>query len=188
MKKLTSIIPPQVNLANGCFTAPDIQYKSTTLGSLAEIFADPVAWSAMPAEFAVYQVEMLPSIQQEGELLVGTTHLQPGRVGNEFFMTRGHFHQRPEQAEFYFGLRGQGLLLLQHQDGACTLEQVSLGSVHHIPSFTAHRLINIGDEMLSALAVWPIVAGHNYDALQPLGFKLRIFADGAGWKAEAQYA
>lgn len=99
--KLTSMIPPQVNLADGCFTAPDVQRKSTTLGSLSGIFADAVAWQSLPAALAVYQVEMLPSVQQEGELFVGTTHLQPGRVGDEFFMTRGHFHQRPEQAEFY---------------------------------------------------------------------------------------
>ncbi|WP_431224973.1 glucose-6-phosphate isomerase family protein [Serratia sp. L9] len=185
--KLTSIIPPQVNLANGSFTAPDVQHKSTLLGSLAGIFADHLAWQAMPAESAVYHVEMLPSCAQEGELFVGTTHLQPGKVGDEFFMTRGHFHQRREQAEFYFGLRGNGLLLLQHQEGDCTLEQVFAGSVHHIPSFTAHRLINTSDEVLSALAVWPTVAGHDYSALQPLGFKLRVFADGTGWKAEAQY-
>ncbi|MOA16587.1 glucose-6-phosphate isomerase [compost metagenome] len=79
------------------------------------------------------------------------------------------------------------MLLLQHQDGDCILEQVFVGSVHHIPSFTAHRLINIGDEVLSALAVWPTVAGHDYSALQPQGFKLRVFTDAAGWKAEAQY-
>ena len=103
--KLTSMIPPQVNLANGCFTAPDVQRKSTTLGSLAGIFADAVAWQSLSAELAVYQVEMLPSVQQEGELFVGTTHLQPGRVGDEFFMTRGHFHQRPEQAEQQGGQR-----------------------------------------------------------------------------------
>ncbi|AHG19603.1 glucose-6-phosphate isomerase [Chania multitudinisentens RB-25] len=185
--QLTSLIPPQVNLADGCFTAPDVQHKSTLLGSLAGIFADHHSWQAMPAEFAVYSVEMLPFALQEGELLVGTTHLQPGKVGNEFFMTRGHFHQRREQAEFYFGLRGSGLLLLQHQGGDCTLEQVFTGSVHHIPPFTAHRLINTGDHILSALAVWSAIAGHDYSALQPQGFKLRIFADGAGWRAEAQY-
>lgn len=185
--KLTSIIPPQLNLADGRFTATDVQHKSTTLGSLAGIFADHHAWQSMPAECAVYHVEMLPSPPQEGELFVGTTHLQPGKVGNEFFMTRGHFHQRREQAEFYFGLCGRGLLLLQQQNGDCTLEQVFAGSVHHIPSFTAHRLINIGNQVLSALAVWPTVAGHDYSALQPQGFKLRVFADGDGWKAESQY-
>lgn len=185
--KLPLVIPPQINLADGHFTAADVQHKSTTLGNLAGLFADHQAWQAMSAEFAVYNVEMLPSPQREGELFVGTTHLQPGKVGNEFFMTRGHFHQRREQGEFYFGLRGNGLLLLQHQDGDCTLEQVFAGSVHHIPSFTAHRLINTGDEVLSALAVWPTVAGHDYSALQPQGFKLRVFADGTGWKAEAQY-
>lgn len=185
--KPTSLVPAQVNLTDGHFVAPDVQHKSTMLGSLAGIFADQSAWQAMSAELAVYSVEMLPSAQQEGELFVGTTHLQPGKVGNEFFMTRGHFHQRREQAEFYFGLRGTGLLLLQHQEGECRLEQVFAGSVHHIPAFTAHRLINTGDEVLSALAVWPTVAGHDYSALQPHGFKLRVFADAQGWRAEAQY-
>ncbi|HEI8867002.1 glucose-6-phosphate isomerase family protein [Serratia sp. AKBS12] len=185
--KLTSIMPTRINLMDGCFTAPEIQRKTTTLGNLKGIFANSVAWQAMPSELTVYHVEMLPSPQQEGELYVGTTHLHPGRVGHEFFMTRGHFHQRPEQAEIYFGLRGHGLLLLQHQDGTCSLERVSPGSVHHIPSFTAHRLINIGHKVLSTLAVWPTVAGHNYEALQPRGFKLRVLVDGEGWKAEAQY-
>jgi glucose-6-phosphate isomerase len=44
-------------------------------------------------------------------------------------------------------------------------EQVFAGSVHIIPGFTAHRLINTGEDTLSALAVWPGVAGHDYAAL-----------------------
>lgn len=59
------------------------------------------------------------------------------------------------QGEIYFGLRGSGLLLLQTEQGEARLEQVFPGSVHIIPGFTAHRLINTGTEILSALAVWP---------------------------------
>jgi glucose-6-phosphate isomerase len=65
-------------------------------------------------------------------------------VGNEYFMTRGHFHARREQGEVYFGLRGSGLLLLQDEQGQARFEQVFAGSVHIIPGFTAHRLINTG--------------------------------------------
>ena len=186
--KLTSLIPPQVNLADGCFTASDIQRKSTTLGSLAGIFADPDAWRAMPAELAVYQVEMLPSEQQEGELFVGTTHLQawPGR--QRVLYDPRAFSSAPRTGGILFWPAWPGFAAAATA-GRCLQAGTghSAGSVHHIPSFTAHRLINTGTEVLSALAVWPTVAGHNYDALQPQGFKLRVFADGSGWKAEAQY-
>ena len=68
------------------------------------------------------------------------------------------------------------------------LEPVFPGSVHHIPPFTAHRLINTGSGTLSALAVWSAVAGHDYQALQPQGFGVRVMADGDGWRAEVQDA
>ncbi len=64
-------------------------------------------------------------------------------------MTRGHFHERREQGEVYFGLRGAGLLLLQTEQGDTRLEKVFAGSIHIIPGFTAHRLINTGEEVLS---------------------------------------
>lgn len=66
---------------------------------------------------SVYDVDVLGSPVGEGALFVGVTHLRAGNVGDEFFMTRGHFHQRREQGEVYFGLRGCGLLLLQTEAG-----------------------------------------------------------------------
>lgn len=91
-------------------------------------------------------------------------------------MTRGHFHERREQGEVYFGLRGAGLLLLQTEQGDTRLEKVFAGSIHIIPGFTAHRLINTGEEVLSALAVWPGIAGHDYAALAR-GFRIRVFEE-----------
>ncbi|OAT22269.1 glucose-6-phosphate isomerase, archaeal [Buttiauxella gaviniae ATCC 51604] len=166
-------MPPGVAFANGHFTAENIITKVTHSGDLAGIFHDQTAWRAISSETPIYQVEMLSSAQGDGELYVGTTHLNPGRVGDEFYMTRGHFHQRREQGEVYFGLRGSGLLLLQTEQGETRLEQVFAGSVHIIPGFTAHRLINTGTEILSALAVWPTIAGHDYASLAK-GFALRV--------------
>ncbi|PLR35105.1 glucose-6-phosphate isomerase [Chimaeribacter californicus] len=184
---LKTRLPRQLDLASGQFIAADHHEHTTTAGMLAGLYADRDAWAALPPETPIYTVAILPAPQQEGELLAGVTHLHPGRVGREFYMTRGHVHQRREQAEYYIGLQGHGLLLLQ-QAGDCVLEHVFPGSVHYIPPFTAHRLINTGSSLLSALAVWPAVAGHDYQALQEQGFGVRVMADGDGWRAEVQHA
>lgn len=172
---LPFIQPPQVDWASGAFADSPVLRKSTRIADLTGVFADESARLRLPGEQAVYDVEMLNTSSAEGELYTGVTHLYPGCVGGEYFMTRGHFHARREQGEVYFGLRGEGLLLLQDEQGDARFEKVFAGSVHIIPGFTAHRLINTGAEVLSALAVWPAAAGHDYAALAN-GFRRRVFA------------
>lgn len=172
----TFTMPPHIAWASGALTRGPLRCKSTRVRDLTGVFADNAAWSALLPDTIVYDVEMFDSPGMDGELYVGVTHLYPGSVGNECFMTRGHFHARREQGEVYFGLRGTGLLLLQTESGDARVETVFCGSVHIIPGFTAHRLINTGDDVLSALAVWPCVAGHDYAALAG-GFTRRIFRD-----------
>lgn len=167
------IQPPQVEWAIGALANGPLSRKSTRIQDLENVFADELARQAMASEQVIYDVEMLSTPIAEGELFTGVTHLYPGRVGREFFMTRGHFHARREQGEVYFGLRGRGLLLLQNEQGETRLENVLPGSIHIIPGYTAHRLINTGVEILSALAVWPTIAGHDYAALSQ-GFRLRV--------------
>ncbi|MFK3913746.1 glucose-6-phosphate isomerase family protein [Enterobacter cancerogenus] len=167
------IQPPQVDWQTGALAQGHILRKTTRIADLAGVFACTDAWQNGDPQRPVYDVEILDGKTVEGSLFTGVTHLQPGKVGNEFFMTRGHFHARREQGEVYLGLRGTGLLLLQSESGKAWLEPVNAGSVHVIPGFTAHRLINTGTEVLSALAVWPTVAGHDYAALQQ-GFALRV--------------
>ncbi|MEX0492119.1 glucose-6-phosphate isomerase family protein [Raoultella terrigena] len=165
--------PPQVAWASGLFSDGPLLRKSTCIADLNGVFADERTRLAMAGDRVVYEVEMLDTSSAPGELYTGVTHLYPGRIGDEFFMTRGHFHARREQGEVYFGLRGSGLLLLQNERGQARLEKVFAGSVHVIPGYTAHRLINTGADTLSALAVWPAAAGHDYAALDG-GFRLRV--------------
>lgn len=173
---LPFIQPPQVDWASGAFADGPLLRKSTRIQDLTGVFADESSRQRLPGELVVYDVEILDTSPAEGELYTGVTHLYPGRVGHEYFMTRGHFHARREQGEVYLGLRGNGLLLLQNEQGEARLEKVFTGSVHIIPGFTAHRLINTGSEVLSALAVWPGVAGHDYTALAQ-GFCLRVLEE-----------
>ncbi|WP_148243667.1 glucose-6-phosphate isomerase family protein [Enterobacter asburiae] len=179
------ILPPQVAWASGVFANGPFISKTTHLADLSGVFSNDNAWRDGDPQQRVYDVEMFDSPSGEGALYVGVTHLYAGKIGDEFFMTRGHFHQRREQGEVYFGLRGCGLLLLQTASGEARLERVKAGSVHIIPSYTAHRLINTGQDTLSALAVWSSVAGHDYAALVG-GFALRVFASDnhpQGWEA-----
>ncbi|MFP2468738.1 glucose-6-phosphate isomerase family protein [Pseudescherichia vulneris] len=169
-------MPPQVAWDSGALSGAPLMQKPTHLGDLNGVFADDEAWRGGDPALVVYRVEMLDTPSGDGELYTGVTHLNPGRVGNEFFMTRGHFHARREQGEVYFGLRGEGVLLLQSENGQTRLERVQPGSVHIIPGLTAHRLINTGRDILSALAVWPSIAGHDYAALSG-GFALRVTTD-----------
>lgn len=165
--------PPQVAWASGLFSDGPLLRKSTRIQDLVGVFADERTRLTMAGGRVVYEVEMLDTSSAPGELYTGVTHLQPGKVGDEFFMTRGHFHARREQGEVYFGLRGGGLLLLQNERRETRLEKVFAGSVHVIPGYTAHRLINTGSDILSALAVWPSAAGHDYAALGS-SFRLRV--------------
>ncbi|ROV59989.1 glucose-6-phosphate isomerase [Vibrio ponticus] len=175
-------IPPIINYQTGQIIADDSLTKATTIEALKGIFIDEDARSKLPQNQVVYQVEMLPPQHAEGELNFGVSHIEPGVVGEEFHMTRGHIHQRKEQAEYYFGSQGEGLLLLQTELGEVQIEKVFPGSIHHIPGYVAHRLVNIGNTRLSALAVWPAVAGHNYDRLKEAPFKLRVLKTADGYQ------
>ena len=42
------------------------------------------------ADMVVYEVTDQRPVAERGDLIFGVTNMQPGRVGNEFFMTRGH--------------------------------------------------------------------------------------------------
>lgn len=178
-------MPPLVAWCSGAFSGAPLCRKTTSLSDLHGIFADHEIWQSSDLSRPVYTVEMFDTPSDEGALYVGVTHLKPGRVGNEFFMTRGHFHARREQGEVYFGLRGTGLLLLQNEQGQARFERVQPGSVHIIPGLTAHRLINTGADTLSALAVWPSAAGHDYTALAA-GFACRVTTENLS-QLEAQH-
>ncbi|TNJ05112.1 glucose-6-phosphate isomerase [Aeromonas veronii] len=177
---MTPMIPPILDFATGKLGGAELVEKSTTLADLQGLFADPHAEAALSPDTRLYRVAMLPGNGGEGDLNMGVTYLEAGRVGQEFFMTRGHIHARAEQAEYYFGLCGRGLLLLQDMAGVCRLEQVFAGSVHHIPGHVAHRLVNTGETQLSALAVWPAIAGHDYRLMAEREFGLRVVAGKEG--------
>jgi len=126
-----------------------------------------------PLVYEVYQRDV-PSVA--GELAVCTTVLQPGRVGDEYYMTKGHFHEVRDRAELYYGLTGTGLLLLETEDGRTATNPMRPNTAAYVPGGWAHRTVNTGAEPLTFLAVYPGDAGHDYGTIESSGFSVRVVA------------
>ena len=79
-------------------------------------FVDQAAYDAMLVEEDVilYEVYEIERPQVAGEILQGLSVIRPGKVGAEYFMTKGHFHSVLETAEVYYGLAGEGAVSYTH--------------------------------------------------------------------------
>jgi glucose-6-phosphate isomerase len=170
-----------VNLQNGAIAGARAITKRL-LTDLRGLFADPVAEEAMLAENPlIYEVfEATENPEVAGHLLYSTTVIRPGKVGNEYFMTRGHYHALEDRAELYFGLAGEGYLLLQNHDGEVNMQYMAPGVAAYVPPYWGHRTINTGPENFVFLAVYPAEAGHNYGIIAEYGFaSIMIERDGS---------
>lgn len=143
-----------------------------TLADLKSVFADQAAFDKMPEETVVYEVESYFPVAQntEGGLFYGITYIKPGQVGNEYFMTKGHFHLVRNRSEYYCTLKGEGMLMMMDENRQTHAEKMFPGSIHYIPGNTAHRTVNCGNTELVFSAFWPADAGHDYDSIASKGF------------------
>jgi glucose-6-phosphate isomerase len=144
------------------------------LSHMAGMYVDRQAEQAILASegdrliYEVYQVETLP--EETGQVLHCTTVIQPGQIGTEFHMTKGHFHAKRDRGEVYLGLAGTGYVILQSEAGAVRHVAMEPGAVVYVPPWWAHRTINSGAEALVFLSAWPGDAGHDYGTIERLGF------------------
>ncbi len=140
------------------------------------------AYEAMLSEkdLLLYQVYELERPQIEGELLHGISIVHPGKVGNEFFMTKGHYHTVIDTAEIYYTLKGQGYMVMETPEGDCAVEELKAGSILYVPPRWAHRSVNTSsEENLVMFFAYPGNAGHDYGTIETQGFrKLVVEKDG----------
>ncbi|MBC8081506.1 MAG: glucose-6-phosphate isomerase [Gorillibacterium sp.] len=168
--------PVFYNAEEGYLEGQGVSQAVRCIKDLKGVFADDVAWNLMDSDKAVYQVEVHDRCGEiEGGLLFGISLLYPGKVGNEYFMTKGHFHKKLDRGEYYWGIQGAGLLVLMDEERRTWTEKVFKGSLHYITGHVAHRLVNVGEEKLIVGACWPSDAGHDYESIQRDGFGIRVF-------------
>jgi len=116
-----------------------------------------------------YWVEASAPDSEPGALTVGISVLKPGRIGDEFFMTRGHIHAQHSAAELYYGLTGRGVMLMETLDGRTSALEITPGVAVHVPGHWVHRSVNVGDEPFATLFCYPSDAGQDYGVISDAG-------------------
>ena len=144
------------------------------LHDLCGCFADTAAFDAAAAagNTLVYSLATVEPGNGTGDLHYGVVLLMPGKIGEEYYLTKGHLHSWREAAELYLGLTGEGAMLLQDESsGECRMVPLRPNGPVYVPGHTAHRTINTGSTPLTYLGVYPAKAGHDYEAIARKNFR-----------------
>lgn len=144
------------------------------ISDMAAQFSDRKAAQALidggdPLLYEFYGLD-LPE-HDSGILQFGTTILYPGKVGAEYYMTKGHFHTILDTSEIYYGLSGHGMMLMETPEGEVEYKKVAPGEALYVPGRWAHRSINTGDEPLVMFFVYRADAGHDYGTIEQKGYR-----------------
>jgi glucose-6-phosphate isomerase len=144
------------------------------LSQLDGCFHDEGAYERMLGEGdpLIYRVTAVERGSGSGDLHYGLGVLYPGKVGDEYYLTKGHYHENREAAEVYIGLAGEGRMLLEDEaSGESVLLPFGRERVVYVPGHTAHRTINTGREPLIYFGIYPANAGHDYGAIAVNNFR-----------------
>lgn len=150
------------------------------LSDLRGQFYDQAAYDALleNEDLLLYEVYEIKRPEVEGELLSGISIVHPGKVGDEFFMTKGHFHTVLETAEMYYCLGGEGFMVMETPEGETAVESLLPGKVLYVPPRWAHRSVCTSrQEDLVTFFVYPGNSGHNYGTIEEKGFH-KLVVDG----------
>ena len=173
----------------------DGETTKRSLFNMKGIFFDDAALEDMlkKEDPLVYEFFELKMPKNASDLLFGTSIVYPGKVGSEYFMTKGHFHEVLETAEVYYTLSGKGYMMMETPEGEVKAEILEPGVAVYVPPRWAHRTINTGSTPLITYFVFRADAGHDYGTIEQKGYHKLIvegkdgnpeIIDNTKWKSE----
>lgn len=167
------------------FSMPDgisqgAQSTKRYLSQMQGMYADAEAVKAVKAggDPLIYEFYELGAPMQPGDLAFGTSICYPGKIGQEYYMTKGHFHTILNTAEVYYTLSGRGCMLTESPEGDVVLHHLEPGKALYVPKRYAHRSINVGDVPLVTFFVFRADAGHDYGTIETKGYR-KLVVEGA---------
>jgi len=166
-----------LDLIEGVMKEPDVRIERRASDMRGyyqneEALEDIIRRGDDPVHYEVFEKD-IP--ERYGQLRFSISKLQPGTVGEECFMTKGHYHSVAETAEIYLCLRGEGCMVMKTADGRTLAESMKPGRLVYVPPYWAHRSVNTGGEPLISLCIYPAEAGHNYGDIEKQGFPQRVY-------------
>lgn len=136
-------------------------------------FADSAAFATALAmnNPLIYTVASVTPARGDGDLHYDIVLIGPGKIGNEYFMTKGHLHTWRDAAEFCLGLTGEGGMVLEDEaSDESRMVKLRPSSIVYVPGRTVHRTINTGGATPTYLGVYPAKAGDDYGAIASHNF------------------
>jgi glucose-6-phosphate isomerase len=179
----------QVDPATGVLSNATGKYEKRFV-DLEGLYADVDAYAVMKPELSdtvVYDVHEFRPSDATGDLIFGVTRMSPGKVGREYFMTRGHIHRIADRPEIYYGQQGSGLMLMESPAGEIRIVEVGPQTICYVPPFWIHRSVNTGPTDFVMVFSYPADSGQDYDIIARAGgMRSRIVDDGdGGWIEES---
>lgn len=176
----TSLIEPfavGIDVVNGIMANPE-RITVRKASDMAGYYEDRSALEELissgddPVHYRVFET---PVPEEYGHLMYCISKLEPGVVGNECFMTKGHFHTVEQTGEIYLCLQGEGYMVMKTSSGEARVERMRPSQMVYVPPYWAHRSVNTGDNPLISFCVYNAEAGHNYGDIKTAGFPTRIY-------------
>lgn len=169
------------DLVSGFCTSGKVKPTQRRVSDMVAQFANEAAARAMveggdPLLYEFYGLD-LPE-DDSGVLQFGTTILYPGKVGEEYFMTKGHFHTILDTSEIYYGLSGHGMMLMETPEGQVDWKEIGPGEALYVPGRWPTAAPTPAPTSGVILRL-PGDAGHDYGTIEEKGYrKLVVERDG----------
>jgi glucose-6-phosphate isomerase, archaeal len=186
---VTTVPPVALTLSPelGALGGSNARYEKR-LADLAGLYRDRAAFEHLLDQDGgepVYWVESSQTEDGPGGLITGISVLEPGKVGEEFYMTRGHLHAISDRSELYVGLAGHGVMVLETVSGESTVVEVRPGQAVYVPGNWVHRSVNVGPERFSTLFCYAADAGQDYSIIERAdGMKTLVVDEGGRWTSK----
>ena len=159
------------NLENG--QCPERESSKRYLSDVKSIFYDTAEAEKILTDDdqLIYEFYELPMLQDSGDMAFGTSITYPGTIGDEYFMTKGHFHSILNTAEVYYCLSGNGMMMMENSNGQWECRELKAGAALYVPKGFAHRSINTGSRPLVTFFCFRADTGHDYKTIAGQGFR-----------------
>lgn len=173
----------RVDVAKGQLVGATKRYFKT-IADLEGLYEDEAAFRALSAEQGdalAYEVTDYSPSNDSGDMIIGVTRMRPGRVGREYFLTRGHIHAKANRPEMYYGESGRGVMLLESPDGEIRTVEIGPRALCYVPPYWIHRSVNVGPDDLVMTFAYPADSGQEYAIIEEAGgMRSRVVDDGSG--------
>ena len=164
--------------------SPEVETGKRYLSQMQGMFLDTQAQDDLlkDGDKLVYEFHSMPAPEHAGDLAFGCSIVYPGKVGQEYYMTKGHFHTILDTGEVYYCLSGHGYMMMESPEGDWEAIELTPGKACYVPKRYAHRSVCVGkpsDGPLVTFFAFRADAGHDYGTIETKGFrKLLVEQDG----------